>query len=255
MVHVVESLIAAEFVDYLEAFSTLAAVVVALVLPFALTRYRRPRLTASVEQHESLERTLAAQDFAVMAGEDGPQDRRVEYLECIVRVRVDNASGKRSAVGTRALLLSVTWQERPGSEPEILAVPDCLFKWAGPSFGEDVAIPPGTFRRLDVLRYRCEPNGPAERDAILVPALNRPRNTDHSNDAHWPPSARNRLTRGGHYCVEFVVSCDEAAPVFCYFEFDFAETAGRPTDEKELAARITHAELEHHRSRKQPITG
>lgn len=173
---------------YIGAIGTIGAVVLALFLNVIRERLRRPRLTVSKPSTEH-------GDLVWFEGEPlKPGSGRKDYYECYLRLRVHATAKRDTARSTRALLWKV---ERPERDPR-LEVPDYLLKWSGPSFDEAVAIPPGMFRRLDLLRYRKD-----EDDMFLTPALLRDQNTGTGAR----PSARNRLNTGPHI-LKFIVSCD-----------------------------------------------
>lgn len=199
----------ATLADWLQAAGTIAAVVLALFLQVFLVWARRPK--PMVWYSDDAE---ADDDIVYFEGLDHAQ-----YIECYVRVRVFIGRRKKTATGMRALLLQV---HRPDATDGTLKVPDCLFKWSGPSFAEDNVVPPGTWRHLDVLRFRNElgQDGGPDGDPILTPALNRPGRGN--TDEHWPPSARNRLTAAGWYAIDFVLSCDDGKATYWRLEFYFS---------------------------------
>lgn len=203
------------FASYLEAGGTVAAVLLALFLQVLLVHRRRPELIVGVEPDD------ASEDLVHFEGFD-----RTRYSECYLRMKVSVEPGKNSATGTRVMLLKV---HRPRGVDENLIVPDALFKWSGPSFAEDTIIPPGVWRRLDVLRYRTEfgPEAAEHGDAILAPALNRPGNTVDNDRTTWPPSARNRLRTDGWYAIDVAAACNEGDATFWRLRF-YLHTADNP---------------------------
>lgn len=149
-------------VNYISAIGTIGALVLALFLNVIREHLRRPRLTVSKPSIEH-------GDLVWFEGEPlEPGSERKRYYECYLRLRVHATAKKDTATSTRVLLWKV---ERPERDP-LLEVPDHLLKWSGPSFDEAVAIPPGMFRRLDLLRYRKDEDG-----MFLTPALLRDQNT------------------------------------------------------------------------------
>ena len=210
--------------SYAEAVGTLGAVGVALFLQVYLVRKRRPRLVTSFSNE------IDGGDVGLLMREyDGG-------MEVYIRIKVWALKGRNSAKSTRVALLSVT--RPPESDRPTLRVPDGLFKWSGSSFSESVDIAPGTWRRLDVLRYTqlAEDDRP-----ILAPALNRPANT-----TEWPPSARARFEAEGEYSIDLVVSCDDSEPTFWRLKFRHAipvQESTRAEDPSDLAARIQSVAL------------
>lgn len=114
-------------------------------------------------------------------------DHSFEYY---LRVKIWAQQKRRSANRVRGLLFMVTRPEQAG-DTSTRKASDGAFKWAGHVWAEHVDIAPGTWRRLDILRYTCMRDSG---EAILAPALNRPTTT-----TDWPPSIRNRLTDAGVY--------------------------------------------------------
>lgn len=224
--------------NYLQAVGTIAAVVVALFTQVYLVNRNRPALVVT------LSTDLAEEDIAVLEVEPAEKAGRRPngtsdddgYLECILRVKVWAMPKKRSARDTQAILLQL--RRPPSRTTAISKVPDGLFKWAGASYDEKIDIPTGTWRRLDILRYR---QGANDATAILAPALNKPETT-----VRWPPGGRTTLPHRGGYTVEFAISCDEARPTFWRLEFflDVPEhEVPRVKDALELNDRIRDVRL------------
>jgi hypothetical protein len=160
-------------------------------------------------------------------------------FEYYLRVKVWAQPKRKAANRAQGILLKVVRPKEAG-DTSTRKVPDGVFHWAGTSTIEHLDIAPGTWRRLDILRYRCERGS---KNPILIPVLNSPGYTAYT--AQWPPSMRNHLTDAGIYTIDFVVSCDEAVPTFWRLTFRFkpgsAESAADLESHlKNLEVRILH---------------
>lgn len=196
--------------SYIAAIGTVSAVALALFLQVFLVRKQRPQLQVTFS--------------------DDLNDEDIHLVEFpnsfgyFLRVKVWAKPKKNAANRVQGLLLVVT-RPKEASGTSTRKISDGVFKWAGTLSLEQVDIAPGTWRRLDILRYSCiRDSGPP----ILAPALSKP-----STTTHWPPSMRTRLTDAGTYSLDFVVSCEDASPTFWRLTFDFApddESAQSPAD-------------------------
>lgn len=181
--------------NYLEAFGTISAVALALFLQVFLVSRRKPELQVTFSDE------VDDEDIALLEFDD--------HFAYYLRVKVWAQQGRKAANRTQGLLLKATRPKEAG-DTSTRKVPDGTLKWAGPTSAEQIDIAPGTWRRLDILSYRCA------RDSgrpILTPVLNRP--VGYTT----PPSMRSQLTDAGLYTLDFVIACDGAIPTFWRLTF------------------------------------
>ncbi len=205
--------------NYIGALGTLSAVLVALFLQVFLVSRQRPELRVTLSDE------IDDEDVHLLEG-----DNSFEYY---LRVKVWAQPKRRAANRVQGFLLRVTRPEEAG-DTSTRRVPDGTLRWAGATLTEQVDIAPGTWRRLDILRYRCVRDSGK---SILTPAMNRP-----ATRTQWPPSMRYQLTDTGTYTLDFVVSCDEAIPTFWRLTFHLG--AGDAKSPADLASAVKNPRIE-----------
>jgi hypothetical protein len=171
---------------------TALTIAVALFLQWFLVRHQRPKLSLSFSD------ALEKEDIAPVQLE--------QRAELWVRLRVDAAAKKKTAHNVEVLLLRVS---RPVGGNTIV-VPSRQLSWADTP-DERLAIPSGTYRRVDILKLfqnDADPGGPT----ALRPALK-----------HYPdsPIAANRdlLSDPGKYTFDLAVTADEVEATRWQFSF------------------------------------
>jgi hypothetical protein len=124
--------------NFLEAFGTISAVVVALVTQVYLVRRRRPHLTMTVSERPEDE------DILVVKSPTG------DIVELWIRARVLAAERRRTAVGAQVRLTKVV---RSANDLNRQIVPSGPMIWSSVG-AEPQSILPGMWLRVDILRYR-----------------------------------------------------------------------------------------------------
>jgi hypothetical protein len=171
---------------------TALTIAVALLLQWALVLHHRPKLSLSFSD------VLGDEDIAPVQ-----LDQRAELW---VRLRVNAGAGKKTAHNVEVLLLRV-WRPAGGKTS---VVPSRQLSWADTP-DERLALPSGTYRRVDVLKLfqnEGDPGGPT----ALRPALK-----------HYPDSpiavGRDLLSDQGKYTFDLAVTADEVEATRWQFSF------------------------------------
>lgn len=220
-----------------------ATIALALFLQWGLVRLRRPKLSLSVSANVD-EEDWVPLDFA---------DRAELYL----RIRVHNERKKVTAHNVEVLLLKV---QRPHHAKVAPVVPSRQLAWADTP-DERLAIPSGTWRRVDVLKLTRSRNPGGA--ATLVPALKEyePRGQIpplRFKGQRWfrgfasrAPSAattpqyateRDVLREDGTYVFELATTADEVEAQRWELSFEYrAAPASRAID---LLPQISQVKLE-----------
>ena len=168
-----------------------ATIAVALLLQWWLVRQSRPRLSLEFSP--------------IPADEDIAPVQLADRNELWVRLKVRSKSGKATAHSAEVLLLRL---HRPGASSSV--VPSRQLSWADtPS--ERLAIPSGTWRRVDVLKLVAHSD--ASR-AVLAPALKQYADSGEA-------AARDVLAEDGLYRLDLAITADEIESSRWRFDFIF----------------------------------
>lgn len=186
-----------------EAVGTVGAVIVALFLQIYRVWRRKPSLSLTFDPSASDD------DIALVDWDD--------YLMAL-RVKVHNAKGKATSLGTQVVLERVVMppQEKGNS------IQSRNMAWSDDVPGDTVSIPSGTWRRADICLIIV--NRPDEDSYIFTPGLKR-------YDTTWPPSRRWRLTASGRYSFQLMVSGDNCDATRWSISFDHH----RPNEVSEIS--------------------
>jgi hypothetical protein len=219
---------------------TVITIGLALFLQWGLVRYRRPRLTLEV----SLD--LADEDMVVLEFKD--------RMELWLRLKVRSQPKKVTAHNVQVLLMKV---RRPPAGERAPVVPSRQLRWADTQ-DDQLAIPAGSWRRVDVLKLGVYPT--CNQDAGLLPALR----SYVENAPSAPRSARRRLRsasrasnrcdrqrqygtdrealrENGEYVFELAITADEIEAA--RWELSFRYEAGTAGQTRDLVRQITQVIL------------
>ncbi|MCA1607314.1 MAG: hypothetical protein LC775_18020 [Acidobacteria bacterium] len=189
---------------FLEAFGTIAAVIVALFIQVYLVRRSRPVLMMELSNCESDE------DFVVIRSRDGA------VVEFWARLRVVAKSGRRTARGAQVRLVKVT---RAADDPSDLIVPSGPMIWSsvGP---EPQSILSGMWLRLDVLRYRIRDN-------------KYPRQLEVEVGYDFDIADQQAVLCGsGEYCLTMLLGADDGETSKWELRFEHAPNAEAKSDDE-----------------------
>lgn len=187
--------------NYLEAFGTISAVLVALFTQVVRERLKRPRLTMRLSTDRQDE------DFVFIHLPDGG-------LEYWIRLRVYAKPRRRTA---REVQVFLTKLRRPRNS---VVVPSGSMIWSsiGPN---SQTLPPGLWRRLDILRYNIAGDG----TRFLALALG----LFEKN----PSDVQVRLDDPGVYELDFSLSADDVESSHWRLRFTHVPNA-EARDEQEV---------------------
>lgn len=201
----------------LEAFGTIAAVIVALFVQVYLVWRRRPSLTMSIASSADEE------DMVIIADSDS----NPTIIEVWVRLRVYAKRSRRTARGAQVRLVKV---KRPRKEDVQLVVPGGPMIWSsiGP---QPQSILSGMWLRLDVLRYRvATPGYPPHQLEVEV------------GYEFAPTDKQSVLADEGRYELTMLLGADDVDASTWRLTFDHQPNSAARTDE-ELRALIRNVEL------------
>lgn len=143
--------------SYLEAAGTVAAVIVALFIQVYLVWRRRPDLSLSISEDRDSEDNVVVR----LEGHDPP------IIEFWVRAKVAVRNGRDAADGVKVIVAKA---ERPAWDPIKKVIPSGHpLAWSSIG-GAAQTILPGTWLRVDVLRYRIQcPQYPRQVEMAVTP--------------------------------------------------------------------------------------
>ena len=179
------------FLQAAGVMANLATVATALLLQWGLVRLRRPRLILNQISEVLKDEDLVPLDF---------KDR----MELFIRVRVEAKTKKVTAHNVEVLLLKV---QRPSYVRDAFVVPSRQLAWADTP-AERLAIPAGTWRRIDILKLTVKRN--SSDPARLIPALKMhegstqkgmQRKQDRPLNFRWWLGRRLRILPAGTYQI------------------------------------------------------
>ncbi len=200
--------------NYLEAFGTIGAVIVALFVHVYLAWRKRPHLTiASPVADTSPE---SAEDFVVIRGADGADKKIVEFW---VRLRVCARAGKRTARNVQARVAQV--RRLDGPQDRVVPSGPLIWSSVGPA---PQSILSGSWLRLDVLRYRIE--HPIYRRQLEVEV-----------GYEFDPKDIQTVLGNGRYALDFLLGADDIDTSHWRLTFEHNANPLAETDE-DLSAQI-----------------
>ncbi|MEX5709074.1 hypothetical protein AB1484_12375 [Parafrankia sp. FMc6] len=190
------------------AIGTVAAIWLALFLQVTLVERRRPVL------------------YLAFSDDRGEQDLSIIDLEDVVyfayRPRVYAKASKETARNVEILLLRA---RRPENGVNQFHIPDRSFRWTGIG-GRLADIPPGTWRRFDLLNYVVDRRDEVPRSALLAGIIPDSQETSPSD----PIDRRWYLDDPGRYEFEVAVTADGMNAAGWRVTFDFSPGMFENTD-------------------------
>lgn len=185
--------------NYLEAIGTISAVLVALFTQVIREKLKRPKLTMSLSTDREDE------DLVFLHLPDGG-------LQYWLRLRIYAKPGRRTA---RQVQVFLTRVRKPKGG---IVVPSGPLVWS--SFGPDPqTLPPGLWRRLDILRYDI----PSDGARFLAVALGLFRSN--------PSDVQVRLDDPGVYELDFSLTADDVESSQWRFRFTHVPNADARKEE------------------------